>query len=366
MTEMTMLSGIEVVPDYRIRVSNKDITADLSPRLISLTHTDNRGFEADLLDIELDDADGLLEMPVRGAVLSLALGWKGQALEVKGDFTVDEIEHFGAPDRISVRARSADFRQTLNIKREKSWHKTTIGQVMQEIAARHKLKVAVGKDMAAQEVDHIDQTNESDGSFLARLAKMYGAIAAVKSGNLMFIRQGQGKSASGQALPVATITRSSGDQHRFSIIDRSAYTGVVASWLHTREAKKKPTVKVKRRRRRKTTAKTKTPEAKQGEYLVGSDENVLVLSRTYANKSNAERAAKEHWSRIQRGVASFSITLTMGREELFPEQPVRVSGFKPVIDTADWIITTVTNTINDSGFTTALELEVKISDLDME
>ncbi|WP_170855331.1 hypothetical protein, partial [Escherichia coli] len=54
-------------------------------------------------------------------------------------------------------------------------------------------------------------TNESDGSFLMRLARQYGAIASVKNGNLLFIRQGQGKSASGKPLPVITITRKDGD-----------------------------------------------------------------------------------------------------------------------------------------------------------
>ncbi|MDI8752169.1 acetyl-CoA sensor PanZ family protein, partial [Salmonella enterica subsp. enterica serovar Montevideo] len=42
-------------------------------------------------------------------------------------FTVDEIEHSGAPDRLTIRARSADFRETLNTRREKSWHQTTVG-----------------------------------------------------------------------------------------------------------------------------------------------------------------------------------------------------------------------------------------------
>lgn len=370
MTEMTMFAGTEIVPDFRIRVNNKDITTDLAARLISLTHTDNRGFEADLLDLELDDADGMMELPNRGAVLWLALGWKGSPLVIKGEFTVDEIEHSGAPDRINVRARSADFRQTLNIKREQSWHKTTIGAVIKEIAARHKLTASASAEMAALEVDHIDQTNESDGAFLSRLAKIYGAIATVKFGELMFLRQGMGLGlgkSSSKPPAAAIIERSSGDQHRFSIVDRSAYTGVIASWLHTREPKPKKAVKVRRRRRKKTTKPTKTPEAKQGEYLIGSDENVLVLSRTYANKANAERAAKTNWSRIQRGVASFSINLAMGREDLYPELPIRVTGFKPPIDGAEWIITTVTNTLNkDSGFTTSLELEVKISELDME
>ena len=45
-------------------------------RLLGMTLTDNRGFEADQLDLELDDADGLVIMPRRGAVISLALGWR--------------------------------------------------------------------------------------------------------------------------------------------------------------------------------------------------------------------------------------------------------------------------------------------------
>nr|VXZ92057.1 Phage protein D [Klebsiella pneumoniae] len=94
-----------------------------------------------------------------------------------------------------------------------------------------------------------------------KLARQYGAIASVKDGNLLFIRQGQGKTASGKPLPVITITRKDGDSHRFSPADRGAYTGVIAHWLHTREPEKKETAKVKRRRR---TTKPKEPEAKQG------------------------------------------------------------------------------------------------------
>ncbi|EOY9165789.1 contractile injection system protein, VgrG/Pvc8 family, partial [Klebsiella quasipneumoniae] len=238
-----------------------------------------------------------------------------------------------------------------------------VGDVVKDIAARHSLKVAIGNDVAAMALDHLDQTNESDASFLMKLARQYGAIASVKDGNLLFIRQGQGKTASGKPLPVITITRKDGDSHRFSLADRGAYTGVIAHWLHTREPEKKETAKVKRRRR---TTKPKEPEAKQGDYLVGTDENVLVLNRTYANRSNAERAAKMNWERLQRGVASFSLQLAEGRADLYTEMPVKVSGFKQPIDDAEWTITTLTHTVNpDSGFTTSIELEVKIDDLVM-
>lgn len=250
-------------------------------------------------------------------------------------------------------------------RREKSWHNTTIGEVVKEIAARHKLKMALGKELSDKPVEHIDQTNESDGSFLMRLARQYGAIASVKNGNLLFIRQGQGKSATGKPLPVITITRKDGDSHRFTLADRGAYTGVIASWLHTREPAKKESTTVKRKRR--TKKQKKEPEAKQGDYLVGTDENVLVLNRTYANRGNAERAAKMQWERLQRGVASFSLQLAEGRADLYTEMPVKVSGFKQPIDDAEWTITTLTHTVSpDNGFTTSLELEVRIDDFEME
>jgi phage protein D len=352
-------------PAFSITIEGKDVTTIMDTRLMSLTLTDNRGFEADQLDLELDDADGLVVLPRRGAVIHLALGWKGQPLFPKGAFTVDEIEHSGAPDRLTIRARSADFRQTLNTRREKSWHQTTVGEVVKEIAARHNLKLALGKDLTDRTLDHLDQTNESDASFLMKLARQYGAIASVKDGNLLFIRQGQGRTASGKPLPVITITRKAGDGHRFSLADRGAYTGVIASWLHTREPKKKETTRVKRRR--KKTAKPKEPEAKQGDYLVGTDENVLVLNRTYANRSNAERAAKMQWERLQRGVASFSLQLAEGRADLYTEMPVKVSGFKQPIDDAEWTITTLTHTVSpDNGFTTSLDLEVKIDEFEIE
>ncbi|EMD9177418.1 phage late control D family protein [Cronobacter turicensis] len=353
-------------PGVSIVIEGKDVTTVLDNRLMGVTLTDNRGFEADQLDLELDDADGQIVLPRRGAVIQFALGWEGQPLFPKGSFTVDEIEHSGAPDRLTIRARSADFRATLNIRREKSWHQTTVGEVIREIAARHNLKMAIGQDLADRSLDHLDQTNESDASFLMKLARQYGAIASVKDGNLLFIRQGQGRTASGKPLPVVTITRKDGDGHRFTLADRGAYTGVIASWLHTREPKKKEVTKVKRRRRKKT-AKPKEPEAKQGDYLVGTDENVLVLNRTYANRANAERAAKMQWERLQRGVATFSLQLAEGRADLYTEMPVKVSGFKQPIDDAEWTITTLTHSVSaDNGFTTTLELEVKIDDFEME
>ncbi|HHQ4308939.1 TPA: phage late control D family protein [Serratia fonticola] len=374
-TGVSLPAGARIAPDFSLTLQGNNITQNIRARLLSLTLTDNRGFEADQLDIELDDSDGLMVMPQRNAVLSLALGWQGSQLTHKGRFTVDEVEHRGAPDTLTIRARSADFRGSLNTRREASYHDTTLGDIVQQIAARNALTAKLAAGLDAIKISHIDQTQETDAAFATRLASLNGAVAAVKNGCLLFIRPGNGTTVNGKPLPVMTITRRDGDRHNFSLADRDAYTGVTASWLNTRQPKPQ---KVKLQRKPKTqhlralqhpnakpaTQKAAKPaEAQKGEYLVGAEDNVFCLPTVYATQAAAMRAAQAKWEKLQCGVAEFSLSLAMGRADLVPETPVQVSGFKQVIDAQPWIVSKVVHNLSNSGFTTAVELEVLLSEI---
>lgn len=81
---------------------------------------------------------------------------------------------------------------------------------------------------------------------------------------------------------------------------------------------------------------------------------------------NEPRCIAQLLRKLQRGVAEFSIILATGRADIYTETPVKVSGFKRVIDEQDWTITKVTHFLNNSGFTTSLELEVRLSDVEYE
>ena len=436
-------------PLWRIRADGVDITASLDARLISLTHTDNRGMDADQLDLTLDDADGRLTLPPRGAVLALALGWEGDGLTDKGTFTVDEVEHSGAPDVVTIRARSADLRAGISTQRTRSFHQISVASILNDIAAAHGLAAVISAHLAGEIIDHMDQTNESDANLLTRLAGMFDAIATIKAGRLVFMPASAGISASGKPLPVMTITRQDGDQHRFSIAERDSYTAVKAlyndvsqglqgaviwgkeeddaeanrpaasesvpaageykslgikpyptrakalraaskSWKqikqnHTLRAKyagvtakyhdkalnvqgevrygraddaKRKSAAIKTAERDSTNARPAVDEA-----IEPSADNMKTLRHTYSSQANAKRAARTEWRRLRRGAAQFSLTLAHGRPELFPDLRVAVSGWKPEIDGTEWCLTRVTNNLGDGGYTTALEMEVKATEL---
>lgn len=435
-------------PIYKITVDGRDISPDIRARLIDLTLTDNRGFEADLLDIRLDDTDGQLDIPSRGAEVRVWLGFEASGLVDKGTYTVDEIEHSGTPDVLSIRARSADLRGGLTQQRERPWHQVTLGTIIRTIAAENELKPVISVGLASQEIEHIDQTNETAVNLLTRLARQFDAIATVKDGRLLFISAAAGCSVSGKQLPTANITRQSGDQHRFALADRNSYNGVKASYNDIGAGKKidviwgkdedNPEHKVPKktapatpigqykdvgkehksralalRAAKKAWRAMKANKAAKGAYVGAvaryrdpnlgvsgeasygqadedkkrnnavkqaekdknklhpdtpapfehSADNVKVLRHVYASKANAIRAARAEWRRLQRGMATFSITLAVGRPELFPDLPARVSGWKPAIDNTGWIITKATHTLNDNGLGTALEFEIKATEV---
>ncbi|GAA6597558.1 phage late control D family protein [Klebsiella pneumoniae] len=344
------------IPALNVLMGGKALTV-LDEKLISLELTDNRGFNADELTISVDDSQGDIALPPRGAELSVSLGWQGEPLIYKGIYIVDEVSHSGPPDRIDITARSADFRDEFNVKREVSWHDVTVERIVSAIAHRYKLKPIISEQLMSAEIDHADQTQESDMSFLTRMADILGAIATVKNGCLLFILPGGGVSANGKALPEFAITRSSGDRHSFRIADRDAYTGVQAYWLDLDFGKKK---KVTVRKRKKTTEKKPRSSSREGDYIAGEDGNVFVLRTTYSSEIAAQRAAAAKWQQLQRGAAEFNLTLAYGRADLYPEMHGTVIGFKEAIDNQDWIIAKATHSIDDNGFQTRLELEAKI------
>lgn len=354
-------------PAYMLELDDRDITNNIAPRLISLTVTDNRGLSADDLTLVLDDADGQIQMPWRGATLRVSLGYKGESLLGVGKFIIDQVKHEGAPDKVTVIGRSADFSKDLNKERETSWHDTTLGAIVSAIAARYQLKTSMPDSLTQMKVAHIDQTMESDASFLHRLAVRYGAALAIKWDKVMFVKPGRGKGPDGKPFSQVNIARRDGDSHVYEVAERLNYNGVVARWLDTKDAKKQlQQVQLQRKTTPQAASGATHPQsqATAGTQTFPADqkENLYIISTIFPGKEEAEKAAESLWNQIQSNSAKFTLTLALGRADITPETPVRVSGFKEEINNTPWVIAKVTHVMNNSGFISKLELEVKIEE----
>lgn len=330
------------VPAFRLAVDGLDIAQIISPRLMSLELTDNRGVEADQLSITLSDHDGLLTIPPKGAMVRLWLGWSDTGLVDKGTYTVDETEHSGAPDVLSIRARSADLRKGLKTKRERSWSNTTLGDVLGDIAIGNGLTATIAGALDGLPILQLDQANESDANLISRLGEEFDAVASVKAGCLLCLPAGGGKTASGMDLPHITLTRADGDQHRYLQADRDSYDGVRAYYYDVNSAKKQ-------------------------EAIAGGGDNLKDLRHTYSDQQSALRAARAEFRRLQRGSATLSYTLAMGRPDLIPELTYTLQGVKAEIDEIIWYGGNVQHSLTDSGgYTVSLELESKLPEDNVE
>lgn len=370
------------IPHYRLRVitqdeNKKDITTLISHRLMSMTIADNRGFEADEIDIQLSDHDGKLAFPRRGATLEVAIGWQGEQLIPKGKFIVDELQYSGSPDSLTLRARSADLRGSLSDKKERSFDNISFENLINQIAKENQLEGACAEAFKEKVIPHLDQTNESDINLLSRLAENYDAIATVKNGKLLFMPVGMGVTVSGKALPTIEITRQMGDNFSFSLTESDNYKAVRAYWHNMDTGKKgvvvidentkierlaKPTHPTEEGGTSTETSKTKKKVTLVHTQPVETDSNKMkTLRHTYKTEAYAINAAKAAFDKMRRGIASLSINLADGNAWLMPELRVKVSGFKDQIDSSRWIISKVTHNLTTSGFTTSLELELDIN-----
>lgn len=360
-----------LTPQAELTIDGRRFGTQAMSRIISISLTDKRGFEADELTIELDDHDGTIAIPKTGSKITLKLGYKETGLVEKGEYLVSEFTASGSPDRLSITARAADLAEALAEQVEKSWHKQTLYQIIETIAKKHKYEYIISKDYQNQKIEHIDQTNESDASFMSRLAEQYDAIATVKNGKLLFIPAGESQTASGQPILPTTITRASGDSHSFTYSSSNSYQAVRAYYTDKKTGQKKEVIVNKDNAypNKKTTQQTKTVKGKTFKAKKKENDNqkvntegqkIKTLRHLYATESGAWSGARGAFKKIQRGVAEFSITLAVGRPDLYPETPAVVKGFKPEIDAEAWLITEVSHKIDSGGYTASIQFEARI------
>lgn len=329
---------------FKLTIEGIDRTMQVEQRLISLSMTDKRGTEADELSITLSDHDAALPFPTKGNEIRLWLAMPdtGDMID-KGTFTIDQPEHSGTPDQLQIRAKSADFKSSLKVKRSDSYHQHKLGEIAQTVAKRHDLVLAIDAAVAAMMIDHIDQHRESDINLLTRLCDDHDLMCTIKAGRLIIKPMGNSQAPSGASLGQVTITRQSGDSHRYGRADRTSdYDETTASY-HDEPSGKTKHISVK-------DGKSKPLDALP-------NDKAHVLTKPAKSKSEAVSKAKASANKKARQVASFDLTLAVARPDIIADSPATVRGFRPYIDEHQWTVIEVTHDLSGSGYSTGIKCE---------
>ncbi|TRD18404.1 phage late control D family protein [Palleronia caenipelagi] len=301
---------------FQIRADGADITGRVNDRLLGLSVIDEAGAQADRAEITLDNRDMRLALPSGGAVLEIALGYRG-ALVALGRFVVDEVTGGIGPDTITLHAKAADMLGPIRARKTRAWTDQTLGQIARTIAGEHGLTAKVAASLASVAYPYLAQTAESDLNLLTRLARDLDAVAKPAGGALVVLPRDATESAGGTALPVTPIQRSEITSGRWKITGRGLYGKVTAQW-GDRGAGAVQTV------------------------TEGDGTPVLALRHRHPTEEAARRAARAALTRNTRAAGQIDLTLGGFRGDLMAGAEIGIAGLLPELD-GRWRLTRVTH-----------------------
>lgn len=222
-------------PTFIVEYENKDITAQISSNVLSVSYTDFEHGQSDEIEIQVEDNQNLWKSswyPSKGDALKLHIGYKDEKLLNCGCFEIDELEFASPPDTITLKALAANIKKALRQKNSVAYENKTLKQIAQQIAEKHGLTL-VG-NIRDIKIRRITQNKKRDLEFLKNLAEEYGYIFKISDNKLTFYETAKLKSAN----PTMILTRQ--DLISFSIRDKTnnQYSSCEVSYHHPRRKKK--------------------------------------------------------------------------------------------------------------------------------
>lgn len=222
--------------------------ATIQARLISCTVVDVSGIKSDSITIKID-AQGLDEWPTTGQIIGCKMGYKeDKALVSLGNFKLTRISETLYPNTMTIIGTAAPFQKAdkteFKKRRDYTWYNMSLGEVVKVIAKRHDFRPRISVDLAKLPILHQDQANETDLTFLNRIASYHDAVCKLVDNMLVFARRGEVKSISRKAIKPVIIIHPKDNipsNHTYitatvSASDKAQQKGISAKWYDEKAA----------------------------------------------------------------------------------------------------------------------------------
>jgi uncharacterized protein len=186
--------------------------------VLAITYTDRVGAASGDVEIKLEDSGKVWQgpwYPQQGDVITLSIGYRGEAQLPCGSFQVDELELTGPPDVFHLRCLAAYITPAMRTTYSTGYEGQTLTQIASTIASKYSLTPVSEADKSDPVFERVTQSQESDLAFLRRLALEHDYDFTVRGSQLVFYS----RSALEGSAPVSTINR--GNVLAFAFNDRS-------------------------------------------------------------------------------------------------------------------------------------------------
>jgi phage protein D len=219
-------------PEWVLTYDGVDVTADVSHMVLAISYVDRLGEASGELEIELEDHGKRWQgpwYPGLGNILSLQIGYRGEALLDCGSFQVDELEFDGPPDVMRLRCLASYITLQMRTPNTAAYENQSIVEIAGQIASKYGLILVAAPSAVESDVvfARVTQRRETDLGFLKRLAIEHNFDFTVRGAQLVFYA----RTALEAVVPLLAITRP--DTTRFSFRNRTRriYGGANASYF---------------------------------------------------------------------------------------------------------------------------------------
>ena len=347
-----------MIPAFSIASNGKDYSNTYRQRMVSLKVSEDAGEHSDTFEVELADTDGKVPIPVKGEILTVSLGYRGDLREM-GHFIVDEPSLEGPPDIVRLSGKAAPFISTQALKpfqsrKTRSFDNITLGALVQKIAAEAGLIPSIDPNLGAIMLPHIDQTAESSMNLLTRLAHTYNAIMKPKSGKLGFVQYGQGVNPAGQDVGGMIIDRTSCKSYSLKINQRANFDKVRTRSHDTATG----STFLSETTKNGTTTAIEVPQfdtSSSSDAGNGDSGNDATYEHPhdYPDQDTAEQASKSIYNRATMATQTVSVTV-LGNAKIVAGGMMKLVGFKKAIMNQSWWISKVEHEYAKTGFVTII------------
>jgi uncharacterized protein len=310
-------------------------------RVTAISIADEQGNKGDKATITLDDRDFMLAAPPIGQIFSVSIGYTGAdaiPLQQIGTYQLDERSYTldsGSGKTIQISGNAQHHvGNSIKAPRTETYEEKTLFEIFGYLAVRNGYIPNITAKIGANYYDHIVQESQSDLAFISEVADKHDGYLKFENGKMSIKSRNEtegevtllGK-AMGQ-IPIgqgAMLTVPS--NVRFTESSRTNYKSCLVHWNNE----------------------------DKGERLsetIGSGEAQYEIKNAFQNKPLALVGGSAKLEQLARGTGEISFTV--------PGDPGIKAGIKLIVPggfrqemTGEYIIRSVTHTMNSSGYITS-------------